>query len=143
MFDSTDTDSLYLLLPSSTISPFKWREYAVHRTGFPLTHGAVRTSTACQGKTLRHGVIVDCARRESGAHPMEEEDWWLHLYVMLSRATSLDDLLLLRAPDADFLLRGPPADLRVRLAIFARRVRATRARAEALARSFGFEAFLR
>ena len=77
------------------------------------------------------------------AHPMEEEDWWLYLYVMLSRATSLDDLLLLRAPDADFLLRGPPADLRVRLAIFARRVRATRTRAEALARSFGFEAFLR
>ena len=143
MFDSTDTDSLYLLLPSSTILPFKWREYAVHRTGFPLTHGAVRTSTACQGKTLRHGVIVDCARRESGAHPMEEEDWWLHLYVMLSRATSLDDLLLLRAPDADFLLRGPPADLRVRLAIFARRVRATRTRAEALARSLGFEDFLR
>ena len=127
----------------TTLCSFKWRAYTVSRTGFPCTHSRVRTSTACQGKTLRHGVIVDCARRESGAHPMEEEDWWLHLYVMLSRATSLDDLLLLRAPDADFLLRGPPADLRVRLAIFARRVRATRTRAEALARSFGFEAFLR
>ena len=83
VFDSTDTDSLYLLLPSSTISPFKWREYAVHRTGFSLTHGAVRTSTACQGKTLRHGVIVDCARRESGAHPMEEEEGWL--FIVLQR----------------------------------------------------------
>ena len=87
--------------------------------------------------------MVDCARRESGPHPMDEEDWWLHMYVMLSRATSLDDLVLLRAPDADFLLRGPPADLRDSLELFARRVRSTRVRAEQLARSLGWAIPLR
>ena len=74
---------------------------------------------------------------------MEEGDWWLHLYVMLSRATSLDDVLLLRAPESDFLLRGPPADLRARLAVFGRRVKDTRAKAEMLVRSMGYRGKLR
>ena len=130
--------SLYFLPPMTTTTPFTWREFAVHRTAFLMMCAAVRTPTACQGKTLSGGVVVDCARRESGPHPTDEDDWWLHMYVMLSRATSLDDLLLLRAPDADFLLRGPPADLRARLALFDRRVRDTSAKAEAVARSLGF-----
>ena len=46
----------------------------------------------------------------------------LHLYVMLSRATPLDNLLLLRAPEVGFLLRGPPKELRTKLAVFAERV---------------------
>ena len=96
----------------------------------------MRTSTACQGKTLPDGVIVDCARRVSGPHPMDEDDWWLHLYVMLSRATALDNVLLLRPPDADVLFRGPPADLRARLAVFDRRVRSTRVRAEKVGREW-------
>ena len=137
VFAVKHTEGLYLLQPTSTLMPFKWRSFAVHRTGFPITHAAVRTSTACQGKTLSDGVVVDCARRETGAHPLEDDDWWLHLYVMLSRATSLDDVLLLRAPDADFLLRGPPADLRDRLAVFGRRVKATRAKAEQIAQTMG------
>ena len=74
---------------------------------------------------------------------MEDDDWWLHLYVVLSRATSLDDVLLLRAPEADFLLRGPPADLRARLAVFGRRVKATHAKAEKIARAMGYGAYLR
>ena len=142
-FAAEHTDSLYLLQPTSTLMAFKWRGFAVYRTGFPITHAAVRTSTACQGKTLSDGVVVDCARREQGAHPLEDDDWWLHLYVMLSRATSLNDLLLLRATEADFLLRGPPADLRARLAVFGRRVKATRAKAEQIARAMGCGAYLR
>ena len=142
-FAAEHTNSLYWMLPTTTITPFKWREFAVHRTGFPITHANVRTSTACQGKTLSDGVVVDCARRESGQHPLEEDDWWLHLYVMLSRATSLDNVLLLRAPEADFLLRGPPTDLRARLAVFGGRVKDTRAKAEKLAQSMGYGAHLR
>ena len=114
----------------------------MQRTGFPLTHAAVRTSTACQGKTMDAGVVVDCGRVETGSHPMKEDNWWLHLYVMLSRATSIEDLLLLRAPSSDFLLRGPPADLRARLEIFQRRVNATRARAGRLVQALDFSAFL-
>ena len=83
----------------------------VTRWGFPLMHGRVRTSTACQGKTLREGVLIDCGRRSDGRHPMLDETWWVHLYVMLSRATKLEDLLLLRPPEAKFLERGPPKNL--------------------------------
>ncbi len=113
--------------------PFKWREYKVKRTGFPCTHGRVRTSTACQGKTLTAGILIDAARREGGAHPMDDDTWWLHLYVLLSRATTLRDLLVIRAPPAAFLLRGPPAALRQRLEIFAQRCEDCHARAEEIA----------
>ena len=74
---------------------------------------------------------------------MEDDDWWLHLYVMISRATRLDDLLLLRAPDVSFLLRGPPENFEQRLALFDKRVKSCRVQAEQLARSLGFARFLR
>ena len=56
---------------------------------------------------MRDGVIIDCGRQEGGAHRKEDDDWWLDLYVMLSRATKLEDLLLVRAPDLDFFAKGP------------------------------------
>ena len=86
---------------------------------------------------------MDCGRREGGAHPMGDDDWWLHLYVMVSRATRLDDLILLRAPDVTFLKRGPPQNFRDRLAQFDRRVRSCRVQAEQLAVSLGLASFLR
>ena len=52
---------------------------------------------------------------------MDEDTLWLHLYVVLSRATTLKNLLVIRAPPADFLHRGPPRDLKQRLELFARR----------------------
>ena len=68
---------------------------------------------------MRDGVIIDCGRQEGGAHKKEDDDWWLDLYVMLSRATRLEDLLLLRAPDLDFFAKGPPKTLQKQLATFA------------------------
>jgi len=135
--------SLLFLSPTTTLMPFTWREYKVTRSGFPVTHGMVRTSTACQGKTFEKGVLIDCARRESGQHVLEEDDWWLHLYVMLSRATSLEDILLVRAPEASWLLRGPPANLRQRLNVFRTRVDTCHSTAQALAQQLGLAQFLR
>ena len=112
---SADMESLLLLEPTATLIPFKWREFKIARSGFPITHAMIRTSTGCQGKTCELGVLIDCARRIGGSHPMKDDDYWLHMYVMLSRATSIDDILLTRAPDASFLLRGPPPDLARRL----------------------------
>jgi len=134
--------SLLFLSPTTTLMPFSWREYKVTRSGFPLTHAMVRTSTACQGKTFEKGVIVDCARRDSGQHPLDDGDWWLHLYVMLSRATSLKDVLLVRAPEASWLLRGPPPNLRQRLRVFRSRVSACHATAETLAWQLDLAGFL-
>ena len=91
---------------------------------------------------MREGVIIDCGRIATGPTPKRDEDWWLDLYVMLSRATRLEDLLLLRASPLDFLQKGPPPTLRKQLATFARRTEACRKRAEELAAELGFREFL-
>ena len=140
--DHAEVQSLLLVEPKTTLMPFTWREYKVSRCGFPLTHAMVRTSTACQGKTYELGVVIDCAKRELGAHKTDQDDYWLHMYVMLSRATSLRDIVLIRAPDASFLLQGPPADLQRRLKMFRSRVDTCSRKALALAKELGFHKFL-
>ncbi|CAJ1351727.1 unnamed protein product, partial [Effrenium voratum] len=77
------------------------QKYTVRRCGFQITHAKFLTSTASQGITLRQGTIVDCARLPE----MDDDTWWLHLYVMFSRVTKLDDLLLFRPPPRDVLER--------------------------------------
>ena len=91
---------------------------------------------------MRDGVIIDCGRQEGGAHPKEDDDWWLDLYVMLSRATRLEDLLLLRAPSLDFFKNGPPKTLRKQLEKFAERTEACRVAAAKLAKELGLQHFL-
>ena len=76
-----------------------------------------------------------------GATPKHDDDWWLELYVMLSRATRLEDLLLVRAPPSSFLLRGPPADLKRQLDRFAERAEACRVSAAAVAVELGLDEF--
>ena len=92
---------------------------------------------------MRDGVIIDCGRQEGANHPLEDDDWWLDLYVMLSRATKLEDLLLMRAPELSFFAQGPPKTLQKQLAKFARRTKACRRKAEQLATELGFAALLR
>ncbi len=85
---------------------------------------------------------VEFAQHHGGAHPKHNDDWWLDLYVMLSRATRLEDLLLMRAPPASFLLQGPPASLRLQLDRFAARTTNCRQRAMKLVAELGFKEFL-
>jgi hypothetical protein len=134
------TQSLVFIEPR-TSKAFIFREHKVIRTGFPFSHGQVITSTACQGRTMRAGVIIDCGRIEVGDTKKHDEDWWLDLYVMLSRATRLEDLLLMRAPPSSFLLQGPPKSLRQQLVQFARRSEACRETAATLAAELGFSEF--
>ena len=86
---------------------------------------------------MRQGVILDCGRHETGNGKKTDDDWWLDLYVMLSRATRLDDLLLVRAPDLQFFLKGPPKSLASQLQKFAKRTEKCRATAAELARELG------
>ena len=139
--DPADTQRLVFVEPT-TSEPFIFRNYKITRTGFTLSHARVITATACQGRTFRLGVVIDCGRHEGGSTAKEDEDWWLDLYVMLSRATRLDDLLLIRPPPADFLLRGPPKDLQKQLAKFAKRTAMCRADAAKVAQELGFTEFL-
>jgi hypothetical protein len=81
----------------------------VIRWQFPLTHGMLRTAFGAQGLTLEGGVVVDL-RRVGG---LSDDDWWLAIYVMLSRARKLTNMILLGfTPQVEELLRrGPPANL--------------------------------
>ena len=92
---------------------------------------------------MRDGVIIDCNRQEGGTRPKEDDDWWLDLYAMLSKATRLDDLLLIRAPALSFFAKGPPKTLRTQLAKFASRTNACRRQAEKIATELGFSSFIR
>ena len=141
--DPADVQSLLCVEPRSCFMLFTWRKYKVSRCGFPLTHAMVRTSTACQGKTCEQGVLIDCAKREGNERETDPESHWLHMYVMLSRATSLHDILLIRAPDATFLLQGPPRDLKKRLQMFRSRVAKCSKYALSIASQLGFKMFLR
>ena len=62
-----------------------------------------------QGLTLEGGVVVDL-RRAGG---LEDDDWWLAIYVMLSRARKLTNMILIGlTPQVENLLRrGPPENL--------------------------------
>ena len=87
---------------------------------------------------MTEGVLID-----AGCKDDEDMDGlWLHLYVMLSRATSSNNLILIRAPGEEFLTRGPPPDLAARLRTFNARTQACRETAERLARGLGLAAFL-
>ena len=110
----------------------------VKRSGFALTHERFLTSTASQGRTLRTGVTIDCARMEPrGMQGASDEQWWLHLYVMFSRATCLEDMLLLRPPPRELLERGPPPHIRKALLSFEARIAESVEAAAALAAEMG------
>ena len=105
--------SFWFLPAEEVVVPYNKVE--VRRCGFRITHAQFLTSTASQGVTLRDGTIIDCARQPE----MDEDNWWLHLYVMLSRVTCLEHLLLMRPPPRELLERGPPATIRASMTDFA------------------------
>ena len=115
------------------------QKHLVNRIGFTLSHAFYLTAAASQGQTLRKGITIDCARIE-GANAMNDDSWWLNLYVMFSRATQMSDLLLLRPPARQFLERGPPDTVKKQLAIFEKHIATITKRAEAMARRWGFDA---
>ena len=79
----------------------------VLRWQFPLIHGMLRTAYAAQGLTLDGGVVVDL-RRAGG---LDDDDWWLAIYVMLSRARQPTNLILVGFTEqVEKLLRMGPAD---------------------------------
>jgi len=69
---------------------------------------------------------------------MQDDTWWFHLYVMFSRATKMDDMLLLRPPSKEFLDRGPPQNILAALRRFESKRATTEIEAIELASLFGF-----
>ena len=81
----------------------------VLRWQFPLIHGMLRTAYAAQGLTLDGGVVVDL-RRAGG---LDDDDWWMTVYVMLSRARQLTNLIVVGFTEQveNIMRRGPPTRL--------------------------------
>ena len=73
----------------------------------------VRTAMSSQGLTFKSGVIADL-RRAGG---VMNDIWWLNVYVMLSRARKLDNLILvgLTPQIRELLEAGPPPYIRDRI----------------------------
>jgi hypothetical protein len=120
---------------------FSWETssvpHSVKRVGYMLTHAQFLTVTASQGQTIRTKVTMDCARNEpQGNRGTSDDEWWLNLYVMFSRVTRMEDMLLLRPPPRTLLERGPPASVREALQRFEEAEHTTIADAEMLAQRF-------
>ena len=112
--------------------------HSVKRFGFMLTHAHYLTTTASQGQTIRAAVTIDCARSESqGQYGTEDDAWWLNLYVMFSRVTRMQDMLLVRPPPHELLERGPPSSVREALKRFEKTEQETVAEAILIAKRFG------
>ena len=107
---------------------------------FTLSHANYLTSTGCQGFTIRTGVTIDCARLEpAGKTGMKDDIWWFHLYVLLSRATCMKDMLLLRPPPRELLDGDPPQSIVSALQEFEVKRSASEAEAEEFALRTGID----
>ncbi len=107
----------------------------VLRWQFPLTHAMVRTAMSSQGLTFAKGVLADL-RRNGG---MTNDIWWLNVYVILSRATRMDFLLLIGLDEKvkTLLENGPPDYVREKIRQLQSKAADFEATVEALAGSFG------
>ena len=103
-----------------------------------FTHAHYLTVVASQGQTIRDTVTIDCARNEpQGKRGTSEDERWLNLYVMFSRVTRIEDMLLSRPPPRTLLERGPPVAVHEALQRFEQTEKITIADAEMLAQRFG------
>ena len=83
------------------------RSWTIRRRQVPLTSALDRTIQSSQGKTFRGGLVGDMGNLNT-----DPDAFWSAMYVLLSRATRMEDLLLLRCPPKSFFDAGPPAYLK-------------------------------
>ena len=86
---------------------FLGKQWSVVRRQLPITSAQHRTVQSSQGYTLRKGILLGLGNLNTC--PM---NYWLNVYVMLSRGISLYNLLILRCPPKSFFDEGPPKYLR-------------------------------
>ena len=85
------------------------RRTKIARTQMPPTPEQIRTSQGCQGISTGY-VIIDCAQpRWLRGNESREGNFWLNLYVMLSRSPGMRQMLIINPPSRAALERGPPS----------------------------------
>ena len=89
------------------------------RVNLPLAPEKVRTVQTAQGLSMDNCVMILDRPGENFRH----DDWWLHVYVMLSRVKTAEQLLIYGLPPRSLFERGPPAYLASGIADIDRRAR--------------------
>ena len=108
--DDCDRRGLFLLAPHTdylTYTSGAQEFINIRRTHFPVTPADARIVYSAQGDGFE-AIVVDMAKPPC----MSVEDHWLANYVMLSRTSSLEGLLILRLPLREQLTRGAPKYLK-------------------------------
>ena len=109
-----DRTGLFLLGPRTdyfTLPVAKHDKLHVRRTHFQVVPADARIVYAAQGESFP-AYVADLARPPG----MSKELHWLANYVMLSRGTSLESLLIMRLCAREDLTTGAPAFLREEVA---------------------------
>ena len=88
------------------------KSWSIRMRQLPFSSAKDRTIPSSQGMTLDDAATVV----DMGIFNTQRDDYWLNLYVALSRATRLSDLFIFRSPPKSFFDQGPPAYLRDALA---------------------------
>ena len=76
------------------------------------------TQSVCMGRLDQAGLLetlsgtADLSVSLPHDSNTARDDFWSALYVLLSRATRMEDMLLLRCPPKSFFDEGPPAYLK-------------------------------
>ena len=96
-----DRKGLFLLAPEEAY--FTHDNLQIKRVQFPVTDASVRIVYSAQGDEY-DACVVDLAK----PHQMSDEVFFLASYVMISRAKSLDGLLITRLCERAALERGAP-----------------------------------
>ena len=107
-----DRTGLFQLRPTYKYLTATWQEesFSVRRTTFQVLPADTIIVYGAQGGTF-DAVIADMKKPPS----MDADTHWLSCYVMLSRARSLEGLLVLRPASYSELSRLPPAFLKKEL----------------------------
>ena len=90
-----DRRGLFLLRPH--IGHFTFEKMHIKRVGFPVYDASVKIVYGAQGEQYA-AVVVDLAKPRG----MDDALFWLACYVMLSRAESLEGLLITRLCERSF-----------------------------------------
>ena len=101
---------------------------------FPLLPEKVRTVQTAQGM----GMDAATMALQKPAN-MSPEDYWLHLYVMLSRVRVAHRVLVYNLPSWEMLERGPPAFVREGVRHFEEMMHGSFAVAKQRAQEYGWE----
>ena len=82
----------------------KQAEVSMARRQIPLAPEAVRTVQTAQGMSMDAAMI--CMAKPGN---MDDDDYWMHLYGMISRVRRSAGLLAFDMPTVRFFERGPPS----------------------------------